>query len=253
MLSRKQLHLIQIVRGLSVAEIIQRTGIPAQSLMAFIGGSDAEGKDPSKLMSQTTYERVLALLGINQRFSGFRQNAVIEWRYSKAGAKGSPSWTDAMKRLRKELFSGDVELVEVKKKKSGIFPKDECMLFLRDNQEGIHLVITRADKQVRKLVQDTFGVEVIKSQTLTAQDFAITSELVSNSVYRVTQFNIIVGGKAVKYTWDEVMAAAKEFNFTTDDLIQLIVEKVHAAETTDTTPANQTNVTEFELRRVVAG
>ena len=101
------------------------------------------------------------------------------------------------------------------------------MIFLHDLDTDVKLAITHADMRTARFIKSLFGVENARAITMDVTEFDFTLRLIENGVYRSNQFYIILGGRRVRYTWGEVQAAAKEFNFTTDELIDLMVVKVH--------------------------
>jgi hypothetical protein len=229
-LTRKQLRMIQIARGLSMDAIVQKSGIPMQSLVALIGGSEKEGKDPKKLISQATYEKVLSIVGIGQDFEGLRTGVVIEWTHgAQRSGRGETSWVEAIKTLRKELFSEEIELAEIRKT-TPFYRKGESLLLLHDAISGVRIVFSDCSASSRRFLESTFDARVKNLDVQTAVEFGFTKELIRNGVYRCTQFNIALGGNTIKYNWADVQAAAREFNFHTDDLINMMVETVQRSE-----------------------
>lgn len=225
MLTRKQLQHMQTLRGLPIEEILQRTGIPNQSLMALISGSDKDAKDPSKLMSQVTLERVLALLGVDRHLSGLRASMVNEWRVTDKTAKGFPTWKESFIAVRKELMSGNIHLAEIKKK-TGLFGSREKLLLVFDEGTDVRIVITGANRKMISFLEIAFDTTAQRTEVQSPTDFELTKKLIQNGVYRSSQFNIIMGGKSARYNWSDVQSAAKEFNFHTDDLINMMVDRV---------------------------
>lgn len=226
MLTRKQLRLVLQLRGLSLEQIMQRTGIPNQSLMALIYGADNGGKDPSKLISAATYEKVLALLGLSPEFNGLRKNSVIEWRYQSKKTRGQEhSWREAAQLLRKHLMSDSLVLAEVTAK-GGFLAGRKHLIFIYDPENEIRIVVSGIDKSGRAFMEEAFGTSIERTEVVTLEEFNFMATLIGNDVLRLSQFNVVMTGKALKYDWKDVQAAAKEFNFTTEDIINLIVDAV---------------------------
>lgn len=224
MLTRKQLRCAQLVRGLTFDEIVQRTGIPPQSLMALIREGDKDPKDPKKLISQDTFEKVLALLGVDRAFNGLRAGIVLGWRAHKGQRGQDLSWKEAVVELRKAFFSNDVRMVQFSAKR-GLFGR-QYMLFVSDVAADLRVIVTGADKALCDQLKKVFGAEFERIEQLRPEEFAFQSKLVEHGVYRTVQFDALVGGKMARYGWEDVQAAAKEFDFTTDNLVDLMLVAV---------------------------
>lgn len=224
MLSRKQFGLVQIVRGLSTEEIIAKSGIPPQSFMVLMESDGRDGRDPSKLISESTFCRLAITIGLEPGMSGLRNNGVIQWRLNP---KGRDKWNDAARQLRQDLFSNQIEIAVITRP-APFYQRKQTMVFLHDLVSDVKLAITHGDTRTAKFVKDLFGVEDARTVAMEAGEFDFTLRLIDNGVYRSNQFHIVLGGRKVRYTWGDVQAAAKEFNFTTDELIELMVAEVQA-------------------------
>lgn len=224
MLSRRQFGLIQIARGLSTEETIVRSGIPAQSFIVLMESDGKDGRDPSKLISEVTFIRLARTLGLEPGMAGLCAKSVVEWRLNQ---KNRRSWDAAVHQLRKDLFSDSFEMAVVNRVAPFYsYKRMRQMVFLHDLDTNVKLVITGVDSKAIRFLKHIFAIESAKSVMMDAQEFDLTAKLIENGVYRSNQFHIVLGGRKVRYTWPDVHAAAKEFGFTTDDLIDLMVTQI---------------------------
>lgn len=234
MLSRKQFAAVQIARGLTTEEIIARCGIPAQSFMVLME-EQPTGRDAAKLISHTTFIRLADVLGLEPNMAFLRTGGVVEWRVPAKNEKGA--WRNAVAQLREELFSDgeSIEIAVVSRVRGWFSRGGQSMVFVHSPapQPGrdIKLAVTGADPKTVQFLLELFGPGCVRKVTLDSGEFDITGKLISNGVYRATQFLIVLGGSSVKYTWADVQASAKEFNFTTDALIELMVDAVRRRNT----------------------
>lgn len=224
MLTKSQFRQLQIASGLSSIQIFKRTGILPQSLMVLLNMGDSEGLDPAKMVSEGTLRRVLNLIGIDNEVPQLKKNSVIEW--SCADDKNTAKWKVAVKSLHDKLSMTNAVLGVVTCPHS-LFGKRKMTLFLYvTTSEGeARIAITQADKGIKKFIEELFNVVPVRvEQARSASDFKLTEDLIANGVYRVTQFNLVISGKKGKYSWDHVLAAAQEFNYGAEDVINLIVD-----------------------------
>jgi len=229
MISRKQIRHIQEARGLTPEQIVQKTGIPMQSLMALIFGSETDGKDPNKLMSAATLEKILALLGVSHTFNGLRKNAIIEWRYANLSRKQQASWKDAVLQLRRDFFSDQIHMSEMSAK-AGLLKSREHLVFIYDEVSDLRIVVSGVDKSMRTTLETIFKTSISRSDTVTIGEMNFQRRLIENGVYRVKQFDVVMNGLSLKYDWEDVKAAAKEFNYSQEELIDLMVAALRARE-----------------------
>lgn len=223
-LSREQFQQVQIARGLTTDEIIAKSGIPAQSFMVLMESDGRDGRDPSMLISNSTFSRLAQILGLEPDMSGLRSNCVIEWR---TNPKTRAQWEESVSVLRKDLFSANDIEIAVLVRPAPLLKKKSMIIFLHDLQSGVKVAVTNADKHTVRFVQSTFGCTANKVQEMEPKEFDLTCRLIENNVYRSNQFLIVLGGRKVKYSWVDVQAAAKEFNYTTDQLIELMVSRIY--------------------------
>lgn len=223
MLSRKQFSLVQVARGLTTEEIVAKSGIPPQSFIVLMESDGTDGRDPSKLISESTFCRLAMTLGLESGMAGLRTNGVIEWRLNP---KERNKWESAARTLRQDLFSSQIEMA-VLNRPAPFYAKKSTITFLHDLDSDVKLAVTHGDLKTARFLKGLFGVESPRSVPMSAHEFDFTLRLIENGVYRSNQFHIVLGGRKVRYTWGDVQAAAKEFNFTTDELIDLMVESVH--------------------------
>lgn len=223
MLSRKQFGLVQTARGLTTDEIITRSGIPPQSFMVLMESDGRDGRDPSKLISESTFCRLAMTLGLEPGMAGLRTNSVIEWRVNP---KQRVNWQEAVRLLRQDLFSEHFEMAVITHP-SPFYSRKSVMIFLHDLDTDVKLVVTHGNMKTARFLKGLFAVESYRTVPMETKEFDFTLKLIENGVYRSNQFHIVLGGRKVRYTWGEVQAAAKEFNFTTDELIELMVSSVH--------------------------
>ena len=233
MLSRAQFRHLQIARGLTSEQIVQRTGIFPQSLMVLLGAAGGEGEilDYTKLLSERTLSKVLNLIGIDSSGASLNKGAVIEW--SCANPRGREAWRSAVKALRPQLFSTDIALTALVCPGS-MFSKEKMTLFFYDAEEGanVRIVITHADMSVLKFIENVFDISSVRIEKASSvKDFNLTQDLIANGVYRATQFNLVVTGRKARYSWEHVQAAAHEFNFSPEQVVDLIVDAVHKGTT----------------------
>jgi len=211
----------QIARGLTLPELVSVVGISVEAFSALFG-ADSPRKDPSKLISAMTYSRLAATIGLNSDTSGFRCGAVNEWRFQKGNAV---AWKNAVSELRKALISHDIEMACIRKR-VGFFSREEFIVLIHDGENNLRFAVTRATKDVVRFLKGTFDADIHRETVVSPVDFEMTTNLIANNVYRVTQFAVALGGDLARYSWADVQAAAKEFNFTPDALIELMVERV---------------------------
>lgn len=224
MLSRNQFKQVQIARGLSMNEIIARTGIPAQAFVVLMNDTE---RDPSKLISAQTFETLEQVLGLKAGMSGLRDTGVIEWRVPAKSADRQ-AWLQAVESIRADMM-GDQIGITVMSKQGTMFSKQVSAVFLFDADSRVKIVITHADRNTQRAILRIFGAHDPRMVNVEPAEYDLTCNLVANSVYRTQQFMIVLGGRQVRYTWSDVQAAAKEFNFTTDDLIEMMVRTVDEA------------------------
>lgn len=223
MLTRIQFRCVQTARGLTVEEIIAKTGIPAQAFMVLLNESSVE-RDPSKLISQQTFGTLEQVLGLKAGMNGLRNQGIIEWRVPQNRA-GRQNWAAAVGNIRADLMGDDIRVAVMAKKRS-LFGKYESAVFIHDVEANVKIVATRVDRSTERKIMAIFGEHEPRTVTVSPSEYELTCQLVANSVLRTHQFMIVVGGNTVRYTWADVEAAAKEFNFRTDDLIELMVDAV---------------------------
>lgn len=224
MLTRRQFGLVQVARGLSTEETVVRSGIPAQSFMVLMESDGKDGRDPSKLISESTFIRLARTLGLEPGMSGLCTKNIVEW---KVNHKNRRSWEAAVHQLRRDLFSDSFEMAIITRTVPFYtLPKKARMIFLHDLETDVKLAITGVDDRDIRFVQTIFAIESARAVTLDAHEFTLTAKLIENGVYRPNQFHIVLGGRKVRYIWADVQAAAKEFGFTTDDLIDLMISQV---------------------------
>lgn len=254
MLSRKQFSSVQIARGMTTEEIIAKSGIPPQSFMVLMDSDGKDGRDPAKLISESTFRRLALVLGLEPGMSGLRTSGVIEWRVNQ---KQRSTWQAAVTQLRNELFGDRVEMTVINNAHKWYSPRRDSMVFIHslgdDQENDIKLAVTGADAKIVRFLTGLFGVEAPRKVEMDTKEFLFTAKLIENGVYRANQFFIVLGGRAVRYTWADVQAAAKEFNFTTDALIELMVAtlKVRAEPSAETPP--EASVEERPTLRVANG
>jgi hypothetical protein len=249
MFTKKQFQLIQVARGLAFDEVVQRTGIPASSLMSLFAVTEKGAKDPNKLISQSTYERLMELLGVNVGMDGLRKGVVLLWQCPQK-TKGQQQWIEAVAELKKNLFIGVQELTLVMEKK-GFLQRKERMVFVHDVETGVRIVFSGIKKNSLRELGKIFNCEIKLADALNPVDFQFTKSLITNNVYRTTQFDTVLGGKAFRYSWIDVQAAAKEFNFNPDNLIDLMVDALQSVRVSDPVFIASDGVT--PIRRVVTG
>ena len=251
MLSRKQFGLVQVARGLSTEETIARSGIPAQSFMVLMESDGRDGRDPSKLISQSTFTKLGQTLGLASAMDGLCRNNVIEWQVN---AKQRRAWEAVVHQLRQDLFSDEFEMTVINR--SAPFytyaKKKTSMVFLHDLNNDVKLAITEVDSRAIRFLSVIFQTKEVREVSMSAKEFDLTKKLISNGVYRVNQFHIVLGGRKVRYTWEDVQAAAKEFNFTTDELIDMMVRQRQAPQQTEEA-ASSPEAQSRPMLRVAAG
>lgn len=252
MLSRKQFTLVQTARGLSPEEIVARSGIPPQSFVVLMESDSRDGRDPSKLISESTFRRLAMVLSLDPGMTGLRNNSVIEWRVN---TKRRAEWQEAVEQLRTDLFSSSIEMTVVNLAGGGLFRKKESIVLIYDHETQVKLAVTKANPKVARFLKTAFGIEKPRMISMEEKEFIFTAKLIEHGVYRSNQFFIVLGGRAVRYTWADVQAAAKEFNFTTDSLIDLMVKTVSetSSPSQDMSTEYGTSVDDRPALRIAAG
>jgi hypothetical protein len=226
-LSRRQLANIQITRGVPADEIQQRTGMPRASYDALFNPSAAEQeKEVTKLISKTTFDRLIGQLGIESDFCGLRPSGVLEWRANGTPRRTAPQWTEAAAALIKELLSDKLTLAEIvqrgKKRFLSRLSESDRMLLIYDRQRGIRIAVTRAPGDLLMQLEKMTGITCQRRVTLGQQEFKNTREMIRHEVLRSVQFDSLTGVIVPTYTWTDVQAAAREFGFHTDDLVNMM-------------------------------
>lgn len=224
MMNRKQIGQALILSGMTPDEIMMKSGIPAESFHAIFGSRES-GKDPSKLTSESTYNKLAMVIGLQAGMRDYRRDAVIELRFP-VSKKARSEWMEAFNAVRTERLSGQLDIAMIHRK-SGLFSKSESMLLIYDTQVGLRFVVSHLRKRDLHKLKDVLAPANERDIVMAERDFQSIGSLIANGVYRIAQFNVLLGGRASSYSWEDVKAAAKEFNFTTDDLIDLMVERVH--------------------------
>jgi hypothetical protein len=228
-LTRRQLANIQIARGIPADEIQQRTGMPRASYDVLFGQSQGESdKEVTKMLSKTSFERLIALLGIEPDFCGLRQSGVLEWRADGTPKKTEARWVDATAAIVKELLSERLLIASVEqRRKDGVFGRwadTERMLLIFDRPRGIRIAITRAPADLLAKLEGLTGVTCQRQVKLSSTEFRDTREMIRHEVLRSVQFDHLTGLIMPTYSWKDVQAAAREFSFSTDDLVNMMHE-----------------------------
>jgi len=225
MLNRKQIGQALVLSGLTTKEILIKSGIPSESYQAIF--DPKEGKDPGKLTSEVTYNKLAAVIGLQPGMRDYRRDAIIDLKIPKK-RKARDEWFNVFTAVRAERLSSQLDMAIIRAKR-GIFRRDEYQLLLFDTQINLRFVVTRMQKKDLADFQKICLPTNVRPVKLSYNEFNTIQQLVDNGVYRLSQFNILIGGRASSYTWAEVQAAAKEFGRTTDDLINLISDHVHSS------------------------
>ena len=217
MISRPQFRRIQIVRGLSNAEIVARTGIPPASLSALLAD---EGKEPSKMINSTTFDRLAATLGLESDLSGLRQSGITEWRFSWRNRK---KWESAILQLLAELFHDAVDIAILSSPKGLLFRR-KYMVFLQDEWNNVRIVVNCADEAAANFIALAFGGGKNPHRVgLSWHEFNEIATHVSNGVLKISVFALHLGKERFHYDWTDVRAAAQEFNFVPDNLMDMML------------------------------
>jgi PHD/YefM family antitoxin component YafN of YafNO toxin-antitoxin module len=222
MLSRKILKSLQIASGLSPEAVVQRTGIPYESLTALLAEN---GKDPQSLIGEATYQRVLATLGISPEFNGLRQHMVVPWRCGPSDRKGNSQWLEAIALLRPEMLSKQLTVVEVLGQKR-FFGRQAAIMLVHDAEFDLRLAVVGASVAARRQLVAILGSGSARSVAVSNAEFSSMTEQIDRAVFGSVRFDDLMGGQLRKYDWADVKASAQEFNFQTDDIIALILEEV---------------------------
>lgn len=230
MLTKKLFQQVLSARGLTAEQIVQRTGIPAESLDVLIGREEQEGRDPGKLISQATFEKVLALLGIASDNSGLRAAGVLVWAYNaKAPKRQRAQWCEAVSNVREALMSDDIAIAELTTK-NGFFAKKQYLMLVHDVQNNVFIGVVGLDKDARASLLRITGASVERSEALSEKEFVLHRKLMENGVYRRNYFTEMMVGRARTYGWTDVQAAAKEFHFSPEAIIDLMLAEVRRKE-----------------------
>ncbi|WP_083253620.1 hypothetical protein [Pandoraea sp. ISTKB] len=258
-LSRKQLHQIQVARGIPRQELIYRSGIPAASYDALMGMATADdGKQADKLVSRATFNRLVTILGINTEFDGLRRTGVIEWRADVGGEVSGKAWTDAVVGLvnDSDLFSTELLMVEIRAKAA---PRKrwqrggavEQMLLLYDAQNEYRIAIQGANAQTTSILASAFGIQCERQVEISRAEYREAREMIRHEVFRAIQFDALSGKVVPKYNWNDVMAAAREFGFLPDNVIDLMHKRAsERAEEAADPQAPDEDGTKFDMEDV---
>ncbi|MCA8197383.1 hypothetical protein [Burkholderia vietnamiensis] len=241
-LTRRQLASIQIARGIPADEIQLRTGMPRASYeVLFNLESGDQDKEFTKMISKTSFDRLIALLGIDVDVCGLRASGVLEWRAEGTPKKTAQRWADAAASLFKELLSERLTLAEIETRgKEGFFARfqeRERMLLIYDRAHGIRIAVTKAPADLLGLIEGFTGVTCQRRITLTPGEFKDTREMIRHEVLRSVQFDHLAGVIVPTYTWKDVQAAAREFGFHTDDLVNMMHETAARRSNKQDTPS----------------
>lgn len=222
-LRRKQLKDLVLLRGLTMESLVSRTGVPMASLMAMLSGTqDDKDKNPSLLLSQDTYQRILSLIGVDAHNTGLAGGMVREWRFDQ---KQSAKWREALEGLRKDLLSDQLVMVELHTARR-LFGKQRRLLLVHDAVSNAQLVISGATQQLVGYLERVLGASSARRTVIGDKDFDMFASLIENGACRSSQFIAMLGGGKLKYNWEDVRAAAQQFDLQTDDLIVMIAEEV---------------------------
>jgi hypothetical protein len=230
-LSRSQLRSIQIVRGISAEELQHRSGMPRASYDAIFGASTGdEGKNAAKLMAMATFDRLVALLGIDKEYTSLRRTGVIEWRAEGTDKVTSPNWLEALPQLGVDMFSDSLSIVEVSQEgaKKGRFGRPtgvERMVLLHDRIHNYRIAITEAPEDLVAQLERVFIGTCERRLEITAAEFHPAREMIRHDTFKSVQFDALSGAINPTYNWRDVQAAAREFGFLPDDLIELMHAK----------------------------
>jgi len=230
-LTRRQLAHIQVARGVPAEEIQQRTGMPRASYAVLFGptGSEQESdKEFGKLVSKTTFDRLIAHLGIDEELRGLRPSGVLEWRAEGTAKKTATRWIEAVEAILKEVLSEKLTLSEITlRKPRGLrrrFSKTEAMVLVYDRTKGIRIAITHAPLDLLETFEKLTGLTCQRRVSLSQREFNDTREMIRHESLRSVQFDSLSGVVAPTYSWNDVQAAAREFGFHTDDLVNMMHE-----------------------------
>ncbi|TKC90126.1 hypothetical protein FAZ69_08220 [Trinickia terrae] len=187
-----------------------------------------QDKEVTKMLSKTSFDRLIALLGIEADFCGLRPSGVLEWRAEGTPKKVTQCWADAASGLIKELLSEHLTIAEVVLRGSdrwiSRFVDQERMLLVFDRARGIRIAVTRAPADLLGKFEALTGVTCQRKVTLNPAEFRDNREMIHHEVLRSVQFDHLTGVVAPTYNWKDVQAAAREFGFSTDDLVNMMHE-----------------------------
>ncbi|WP_454727990.1 MULTISPECIES: hypothetical protein [Cupriavidus] len=226
-LSRQQLKDVAQLRGLSMETLVARTGVPMASLIAMMSGGEND-KDPSKLLSQETYERILDLIGVSADNTALASKQVRLWTHP---AKNPAEWRGSFGSVKKSLFpENSVVLAEVVTRKR-LFARARRLVLMHDSRDDVQvdIVIAGVTDSFSQELQSHFQTQYAHKVQLSDKDFDMFLSLVDNNACSHAQFRGMLGGGTLRYSWTDVQAAAQQFNLQPDDLIAMISERVAAA------------------------
>jgi hypothetical protein len=266
-LTRRQLASLQIARGIPAEEIQQRTGMPRASYDVLFSAPQADqDKEVTKMLSKTSFDRLITLLGIESDFCGLRPSGVLEWRAEGTSKKISQRWADAAAALIKELLSERLTISEVVQRGAegwlARFSDQQRMLLIFDRGRGIRIAVTGAPADLLGKFEALTGVTCQRKVNLNPAEYRDTREMIRHEVLRSMQFDHLTGVVAPTYNWKDVQAAAREFGFSTDDLVNMMHENAErrssrqeepGAEVTDGSTADEfaeRNNTDFQVARL---
>lgn len=224
-LSRQQLRDVSLARGVSMDDLVARTGVPMASLMAMMAG-DGE-KEARLLLSQETYGRILHLLGVSADGSGLAAKQVRLWVCPE---KNFAAWQAAFTSIKKTLLSDNASIVLAEIVAGGtLFARKRRIVLLHDELSQASIVIAGVPDKFSAELQKIFGTPYAHSTKMSPSDYSRFLKLVDNNACSHAQFIGMLGGGTLRYSWADVKAAAQQFNLQPDDLILMISDRVHAA------------------------
>jgi hypothetical protein len=194
--------------------------------MAMMSSSENE-KDPSMLLSQETYVRILHLIGVSADNTGLAPKQVRLWT---CPSKNHGEWRATLASVKKALFADNdaIVLAEVSTRKR-MFGRSRRLVLMHDSRAEVDIVLAGVSDALSEELQSLCQTRYAHRTALSDKYFDMFLSLVENNACSHAQFVGMLGGGKLRYSWTDVQAAAQQFNMQPDDLIVMISERVGSA------------------------
>lgn len=226
----------QILNGLDARDIEARTGIAPSTLAVFT--SQESTKSADMLMSPTSFGQLSRCLGISfdaSKGPNLTSERILHWVYDER-FKGQ--WMRSLESIRK-VFSNKVQIAVLRKPSSildRLFRRGRCttMIWVSDAEFKTKVVISNVPHRLTSKAVDIFAPTAERTVELRADEFDLRLSLIKHGALRLSEFASIIGDRAAVYTWRDVQNAARENDFSSDDVLVLIAKGAQAAGSLET-------------------